>query len=149
MSTTKPLYDAPRVGGDVLSFCSKCKMELAHVVVAMVGKTPIKVQCKTCKGTHGYRKVGGASTGRSTSTRSAGAAKPKLPAKSSARWEERLSQTHGKDPVPYDARKAFAQGDVVNHPNFGVGVIEEVKLNGKILVLFREGEKVLIHARSG
>ncbi len=149
--TSKPLYDTPRVGGDVLSYCSKCKMDLAHVVVAMMGSQVLKVLCKTCKSQHNHRKgtgISAAASARSSRT-STGAAKPRTPAKSSVRWEERLSETRGKDPVPYDARKAFAQGDVVNHPNFGVGVIEEVKVNGKILVLFREGEKVLIHARTG
>jgi len=148
--TTKPLYDTPRVGGDILSYCSRCKMDLAHVVVAMMGTQVLKVLCKTCKSQHNHRKGTGISASARSSRTAAGATKAaRLPAKSGARWEERLSQTHGKDPVPYDARKAFALGDVVNHPNFGVGVIEEVKVNGKILVLFREGEKVLIHGRTG
>lgn len=148
--TSKPLFDAPRVGGDVLSYCSKCKMDLAHVVVAMMGSQVLKVLCKTCKSQHNHRKGTGIPTARVSSTRTPGAAKPRASAgKSSSRWEERLAETRGKDPVGYDARKAFGQGDVLNHPNFGVGVIEEVKANGKILVLFREGEKVLIHGRTG
>ncbi len=124
-------------------------MEVAHVVVAMKGTAPLKVLCKTCKSQHNHRK--GASAGpaaRSSTTRSAGAAKPRLPAKSSTRWEERLSQTRGKDPLPYDIRKVFKMGEVLSHPNFGVGVIEEAKVGGKILVLFRDGEKVLVHGRS-
>jgi hypothetical protein len=145
---TKPLFEAPRVGGDILSYCAKCKMELAHVVVAMMGSNPLKVLCKTCKSQHNHRKGAAGAVSRATSPKSPGAPKSRLPAKASSRWEERLSQTHGKDPVPYDARKAFRQGDVLSHPNFGVGVIEEVKLSGKILVLFREGEKILIHART-
>ncbi len=147
---SKPLFDAPRVGGDVLSWCSKCKMDLAHVVVAMNGSIVLKVLCKTCKSQHNHRRgTGAAATARSSSTRTPGAAKPRAAARSSSsRWEERLAETRGKDPSPYDARKAFGKGDVMNHPNFGVGVIEEVKANGKILVLFRDGEKVLIHARS-
>jgi hypothetical protein len=118
MSSSKPLFDAPRVGGDI------------------------------CKSQHNHRKGTGIAPARVSSTRTPGAPKARVSAKSSTRWEDRLGETRGKDPVPYDARKAFGRGDVLNHPNFGVGVIEEVKANGKILVLFRDGEKVLIHGRT-
>ena len=35
------------VGRDVLSMCTKCKMELGHVIIAMIDDQPKKVKCAT------------------------------------------------------------------------------------------------------
>ncbi len=49
------MTDNYSVGGDVNAWCSKCKMELAHTIIAMVDELPKKVQCNTCSGKHNYR----------------------------------------------------------------------------------------------
>ena len=46
------------VGADIESICSKCG-DVWHVVVAKVGETVVKVQCKECGGYHRYRTAGG------------------------------------------------------------------------------------------
>src|SRR5688572_25212638 len=44
-----------RPGGNVDSWCGKCKMMLAHTIEAMVGDKPVRVLCNTCKAQHGYK----------------------------------------------------------------------------------------------
>src|SRR6266852_6391254 len=44
-----------RVGGDIDAFCTRCKMELGHTVLAMMGQKPVRVRCNTCGGEHKYR----------------------------------------------------------------------------------------------
>ena len=46
---------------------------------------------------------------------------------------------------PYKTQELFHLGDVISHSKFGVGIVEEVKNNGKIVVLFRDEERTLIH----
>ena len=46
---------AKRVGGEVVAFCTKCRMDLAHTIIAMDGTKPARVQCNTCNGQHNYR----------------------------------------------------------------------------------------------
>lgn len=136
------LYGPPKVGVDTLSYCGKCKIELAHVIVSMVGTRPAKVVCKTCKSQHNY-KGAIAATRKSASA----AAKPRVPrtiVKAAEYWEQKMSQTK-KEPVPYTVRSVFKVGEVLNHAQFGVGIVEEVKMGGKITVLFRTGDKVLVH----
>src|SRR5207302_3841179 len=48
-----------RVGGDVDAFCTRCKMELGHTILAMVGARPVRVRCNTCGGEHNYRGTSG------------------------------------------------------------------------------------------
>jgi hypothetical protein len=114
-------------------------MELAHVVVSMVDGKPSKVQCKTCRGTHRY-KTSGSSAPVKRST-----AAPKTTIRASELWEQKMSKKHAEDVIPYQTTRLFAAGNVVKHPTFGLGIVEEVRPPTKVLVFFREGEKVLVH----
>jgi ankyrin repeat protein len=49
---------------------------------------------------------------------------------------------------PYSPRVRFAVGDRIAHPKFGEGTVGSVLPDGKISVEFREGVKLLLHARS-
>ncbi len=42
-------------GDEVDSYCTTCKLVLAHQIVALVDDTPDKVICKTCGKQHKYR----------------------------------------------------------------------------------------------
>lgn len=134
------VYDRARVGGDILCFCSRCKLSLAHVVTAMVEGRAKRVICKTCKSEHGYR--AGGVEGRITHR---AALRQKTVILASEYWQTRINESKG-EPVPYAPTATFRKGDVMAHPKFGLGCVEEVRLSGKILVFFRDGEKILIHA---
>lgn len=139
------LYGPPKVGGDILAYCGKCKMELAHVIMAMMSGRPVKVQCKTCKSPHQYRLSGGAQASRPTSgLRTPRAPSTRTTVRNSEYWEQKMAAT--KSPSrPYRPIDKFEKGQVIQHPKFGMGLVEEVKINGKIVVLFREEEKTLVH----
>lgn len=146
MTSVQQLYGPPKVGGDTLSWCSKCKMELAHVIVSMIENKPARVQCKTCKGQHNYKRSGGTAMPRAS--RSASPRKttvPKSVIKVAELWEQKMSSKKLAPTIPYTVKTKFAVGDVLQHPNFGVGIVEEVRSNGKMAVLFREDQKVLVH----
>ena len=44
-----------RAGGEVDSYCTKCRLVLNHRIIAMIGNTPRKVECSTCNSHHLYR----------------------------------------------------------------------------------------------
>lgn len=137
------LYGTPKVGGDVLAFCGKCKRDLAHVIMAMVGGKPARVICKTCKSQHNYR-LGGAVTSRPSSTPRA----TRTVVKNSDYWEQKMASKKQAPLIPYKIQEQFKLGDVIQHSKFGVGIVEEVKTNGKIVVLFRDEERTLIHCQN-
>lgn len=143
--------NAPRVGGDVDAFCTRCKLLLGHTVLAMVGERIAKVRCNTCQGEHAY-KAGppGTSSPKATAeprvrrttarttTRSVRAAVETLP------FEELFA---GRDPAsatPYSPRGRFSRGELIHHPTFGLGVVQADR-GGKFDVIFRSGVKTLIH----
>lgn len=143
----RALYGAPKVGGDCLSYCTRCKMELAHVIVAMVDSRPLKVLCKTCRTQHNYRKSEGAPAARASSGTSTprAARVPVSVIRVAELWEKKLAASNSVA-QPYATTRHYKTGDIIQHTKFGMGLIEDAKSNGKITVLFRDGEKVLIHA---
>lgn len=133
------LYGPVKVGGDILAYCGKCKRDLAHVIMAMVGTKPVRVICKTCKSEHNYR----LGDGKPASPKAPRATKTYV--KNSDYWEQQMA-TKKKAPMkPYKTQELFQAGDVISHTKFGVGIVEEVKSSGKIVVLFRDEERVLVH----
>ena len=128
------------VGKDVLSYCSKCKLTLSHLIAAMKDpKTIGKVICNTCKATHSYKDPNKASKKKVVSHQKK--TKSKANEKS---WEEALKSS-SSDFLDYSPKTKFSKGDLINHPKFGKGVIEKLIDKNKIEVLFRDDTKTLMH----
>lgn len=128
------------VGKEVLSYCSKCKLTLSHLIVAMKSpKTINKVVCKTCKATHSYKDPNKASKKKVIPHR-----KKAEMRNNEKTWEEALKQSSIKM-VEYSPKTKFIKGDLINHPTFGKGVIEKLVDKNKIEVLFKENRKTLVH----
>ena len=142
MTSTNAVYERPRVGGDILCHCGHCNMNLAHVVIAMVDGKPKRVICKTCRSEHNFR-TGGSSSSKRSTPRSPRATKTTILA--SELWQQRLNENKSQEATAYDPKKKYSKGTCLNHPKFGLGCIEEVRLADKIVVLFRDGEKLLVH----
>jgi hypothetical protein len=118
-------------------------MELAHVITAMLSGKPARVICKTCKSEHKYRSGPGKSPGIN----------PRAPRPTrqmvlcSEYWSKKMQEKKSRPLVPYSPKTVFGVGDRLSHPRFGDGCVEEVKRAGKVVVIFKDGERVLIHAQ--
>src|SRR5258706_13789676 len=42
-------------GSEIDAWCTRCRMDLGHRIVAMVGGAPKRVICQTCNSEHNYR----------------------------------------------------------------------------------------------
>ncbi len=139
-----------RVGADIDSWCTRCRMVLTHTIMAMKAGEPVKVQCNTCGSPHKYREgPPGQKRARSTSRtkKPSGTWAPSPPKRPASAW---LEATAGKDlgsPIAYDPKSTFDLGQVIIHARFGTGVVMGVKQGGKIIVVFEEYTKVLVHGR--
>lgn len=149
----------PRVGSEVDAYCTKCKMDLLHRVVAVLEARPKRVECLTCHSQHNYRKPKGASSSvRMTKPPRAGASAAKAAAPKTKRlgkaaaellstWEARVSGKSKSDFTRYSVKQTFAADQLLEHASFGQGYVASVLQDNKINVVFRDGEKVLAHAR--
>lgn len=130
------------VGKEVLSYCNKCKLTLAHLIVTMKSDTTIgKVQCKTCQGTHAYKDP---SAVKASKTKRGKKAKASTKESISDIWMERVASSSSKS-QKYNIKTKFDLGDIIDHPKFGPGVIDKLIDADKIQVIFRHDIKTLIH----
>jgi hypothetical protein len=125
-----------------------------HIVVAMVGQNPAKVECTSCHRQHQYRAAppGTKKEKEPRAPRTAGG-RPRregtaaaTPAVAPVDLEARIAN---RTPQRYDAAHRFAIDDVVEHPSFGLGVVIGLPGAQKIEVLFSSGAKLLLHDRGG
>lgn len=59
------------------------------------------------------------------------------------RWRKSLERPSAPEPRPYAITIELAAGDVVNHPVFGMGVVESVTRPDKAQILFRDSSRAL------
>lgn len=134
------------VGKEVLSYCNKCKLTLAHIIVTMKSVSTIgKVECKTCKGTHVYKDP---SNVKATKTKTGNIKRAKSSKNKessiSDMWLDLVGQSSAKS-QKYSIKTKFEKGDIIDHPKFGPGVIDKCIDGDKIQVIFRHEVKTLIH----
>ncbi len=160
MTTTKKL--AP--GREVDSWCTKCKLDLAHLIIAMVGDTPKRVECRTCGSAHNYRRPKSEPAAQKTKASKPPAAGPSK-AKSTAgeramaaaraeqdrerTWEKLTSGHAPTDFRPYRPTSAYEVGHLLRHPKFGDGYIIKVFDRNKMEAMFRDGPRTLAQSLGG
>ena len=144
------------VGADVESLCSACG-DVWHVVVAKLGDSIVKVQCKQCGRVHRPKPVPGSEAAKAAAQkrtpREARAVKP-IRKVSSARGHAPKGPTEfildpSKPFRPYSPAYSFEPGEQIKHNTFGHGVIETIPAPGKVRVLFADAARVLVQAREG
>ncbi|OGQ77538.1 MAG: hypothetical protein A2289_08140 [Deltaproteobacteria bacterium RIFOXYA12_FULL_58_15] len=147
MDFIKPAASSPAPGREVDSYCGSCKLELAHVIVAMDGSRIAKVQCNTCRKTHSHR---GQQATNNTTTTAKTKPSPTRKTKSNLTHSEYDRLIGGRDisrATPYKITTCFTEKHVIDHPKFGLGVVIRILGDDKVEVGFPSGVKVLVHNR--
>ncbi len=135
MSTNKPA-----VGSDIEAYCTKCKIVLAHTIVAMQGQKARRVKCNTCGGTHNYRP---------SKPEPKTAAKKSEKAKSGTKrvrqtWDEIMQGASNKPKKPYSMAGSFGEGDWIEHSTFGLGCVQSFTPPNRIVVRFADSTRTLV-----
>lgn len=130
------------VGSNVDSWCTRCKLILAHTIEAVVAGRITRVHCNTCGGQHAHRSQ---APGRSDPTKPA-----RVVRRAVVSEPDLATLLRGRDvgsARAYAPTERFAEGDLIKHGTFGVGLVTARKDVNKIEVRFSDGAKVLIHRR--
>lgn len=133
-------------GADIDSYCGKCKLFLAHVIVAMKAGAPARVQCKTCGAEHAYRKYP-PGTKKPQTARSTKSSTPRKSRRKPTEWEVKVSKRDPSEATDYSLAHTFQHDELVRHKKFGVGLVVGLADTHKIHVLFESGIKLLMHAK--
>jgi hypothetical protein len=155
---------ALKPGAEVDSWCTKCRLDLLHRVIAMRGDKIEKVECRTCGGHHKYyrphhlppeAKAGRATRATAASSPRASSRPPAgaraLAAAQAERirvngWEKNVAGRPITSFKAYRPTTKFQAGDLIRHAKFGDGYITQVIDRGKVEAMFKDGPKTLAHA---
>jgi hypothetical protein len=151
---------ALKAGGEVDSWCTKCRLFLNHRIIAMVGPKPARVECSTCGSHHNYRAAAPGeqpeTSARSNAKRvgvSAATPRTRGPTKAEQErtqreqsWEKAVSGKSPRDFKPYRVSGTFQSGELVRHPKFGDGVVTRIADAHKVEILFKDEARTLAQA---
>jgi hypothetical protein len=133
-----------KVGADIESWCGRCGETTTHSIVAMVGKEPKQVLCQVCGSRHTHRTTparrptGGAAASGEPGDR------PRAPTDPEARRKADELRALGSEVAAaatvraFDPRERYKAGEIISHPEFGRGKVENV-LRSSLLVRFPQG----------
>jgi hypothetical protein len=129
-----------RVAGEVDAFCTRCKLNLAHTIVAMVGSKIARVRCNTCGGEHAFRTED--SSRRSSVTSSQRPTRQRTVLS----FADRLAASNPAEATPYNPKLAYTLDQLISHPTFGLGIVTALR-EDKMDVAFKAIEKTLVQRR--
>jgi hypothetical protein len=145
-------YAAPlscwRAGGEVDAWCTRCRALTTHTILAMAAGEPARVMCTTCKSQHNYKAQAPHSKTASDAKKPSGTWAPTPKPSPQKAWQQ---ASQGKDlgnPLPYSPRQTYLNGQVILHGKFGTGIVMGEREGGKILVVFEDDTRVLVHGRN-
>jgi len=132
--------DKTPVAGALVTRCTKCKLQLKHVVISHNKEGIVaKVKCNTCGGEHKYYPEKKRLAAKKKKEEAAKAAKKSREAEKYARL---LEQNQNKKAKSYSMSKNYSDNDVLDHKTFGKGIITKVNYQ-KMDVLFETGFRLL------
>ncbi len=125
-------------GESIPSYCTECKLNLDHTIVAVNGAEIVKVKCMACGSTHKYRNASAIVKRRSPRK------KEDTARTNEVFWETCLAASKGKE-ITYEMTGKYHVGDIVLHHVFGKGIVRKLYLN-KCDVLFKDKERLMASA---
>jgi hypothetical protein len=149
-------------GEDVEAWCTRCRMNLNHRVIAVVGQGIQRVHCLTCGGDHKYyppKRAGStepdSKRAKSVSTASSAASArdrksaDRAAGKAYGEWATFMKDMpEGTVPRPYRTAESYKAAEYIEHPEFGTGRVVDVLGAERIEVAFKIGRKVMVCNRS-
>ncbi|MDD4357987.1 MAG: hypothetical protein PHN98_12160 [Smithellaceae bacterium] len=138
------------VGENIDAYCLKCKLILSHVILFKVDGVAHRVKCKTCGAEHKYRGTM-PPIKKTAAVRKPGAVRAKKPVAEKVTvntapllWNLKI---HNMGPSKamrnYSIKETYKVNDVINHPVFGIGFVEETFWDKSISVLFNDSVKLM------
>ncbi len=64
------------------------------------------------------------------------------------KWQKAVGERPPGELVPYVMTRVYTPDELVHHPSLGNGIVLRVVEGSKVEILFRDGPKTLIHART-
>jgi len=136
--------DRTPVAQELVTRCTKCKLELSHVVIVHNPEGIVdRVKCKICGSEHKYRPDKKKAPAKTPRKRKPAVTQKEIFAKEFEKLAEKFKD---KEPISYSMSGSFKTDDVIDHKTFGMGIVTSVSYQ-KMHVAFSEGPRLLVCER--
>jgi hypothetical protein len=139
-------------GSPIEAYCTECKSDTDHRVLEVDGKLVRAVRCEKCSNEGilraprdktkaaliDYAKRSSAPPPPRKNTRSKKVVPPE------ETFRELTEHLELDTATTYNIKKPLAEGDLIDHPSFGVGLVTMVTDLHKAKVFFETGERVMV-----
>lgn len=132
------------VGSNIDSWCTRCRLMLAHTIEAIAGGKVSRVHCNTCGAQHAYRPAPPGSRPAGAGT-AANRRPVRRKADSPQSYETLLNRHDPSAARPYSPNERFRESDLIRHSVFGLGIVT-ARGENKIQVTFSDRVRTLVHA---
>jgi hypothetical protein len=134
-----------RVGADIEAWCGKCGESTTHSIVAMVGAEPKQVLCQVCNSRHAFRTTPARpraakadAAGGEGDSRGRVAVDPEAQRRAAQLRALGEEVAAAADVRGWNPKERYKAGEIISHPAYGRGKIENV-LRSSLLVRFSVG----------
>jgi hypothetical protein len=131
MESTKLL-----AGARIEARCTKCRKNTQHTILTLVDIEPDKVECNSCSRQHAYRP---ATIPKKATVRRV--VDPKVAEQKE--WQTLRPSMDREGATDYSMTVAYKTNALMNHPIFGIGIVQRVVGARKVEVLFEDGKKTM------
>ena len=135
------------VGKEIIAYCTSCRLDLAHVVVAKNEGKIVQVLCNTCKKHHAYHSPKG-NADKAKAPRSGRKTSKKVLKSVAQEWAEQMSLRSDLEAKPYSINGLFQVGDLISHFKFGNGIVLKSLGTQTFEAIFENGIKLMAQGRT-
>jgi hypothetical protein len=124
------------VGDPVEARCTKCRKNGGHIIITSTENGPDMVQCDACSRQHKYRPP--------TAVKKPAVRRTLDPKVAECKeWEDLRPSMRSEHATAYSMTTAFKVKSLMNHPIFGLGIVQRLAGPRKVEVLFEDGKKTM------
>ncbi|MCP4679566.1 MAG: hypothetical protein GY854_29560 [Deltaproteobacteria bacterium] len=143
-------------GSPIEAYCMNCKNDTNHVVLEAEGTQIRSARCEKCNTEGPFRSPRAKTKAalmefatkkktkkKTTATKTRRSRKPPPPSPEVV-YQQLMEDMDMSTAVKYSAKKDLEEGELINHPTFGYGIVTSRTDVQKVKVFFESGERVMI-----
>jgi len=124
------------IGDPIEGRCTKCRKNTDHIIITIVDENPGKVECQTCSRQHKYRPP---TVAKKPAARQI--TKPKDADRKE--WESLQPKMDSSKAKTYSMTDSYKVNTLIDHPVFGLGMVQRIIGAQKVEILFEDGRKTM------
>ncbi len=131
------------VGSQIEVRCPNCRKNREHEILSMKNGKPDQVQCTLCRNQRKYRRPVAQKTAEERLLLKNIELRRSANAGQRQQWDELRPALASGAAKEYSMSAKYRIKDMINHPVFGLGLVQRIIGSQKVEILFEDGVKIM------